>query len=174
VHSPEARPPSLHARPPFRPSCRTPSPSTVWSTRVYFLINAQKERSAVTLFIKSEPNNTSFSPQSRSTSRICSGYLNVCSTRNLARLDKLVDRDEWDAPPQRVNAEYNILMNTLTFFTEFLQPPYFDPQADDAVNYGAIALKNVRTEMSLQVLAYNMKRIIKIFGVKPLIAAIAA
>jgi hypothetical protein len=35
-------------------------------------------------------------------------------------------------------------------------------------------LKNVRTEMSLQVLAYNMKRMINIFGVKPLIAAIAA
>jgi hypothetical protein len=35
-------------------------------------------------------------------------------------------------------------------------------------------LKNVRTEMSLQVLAYNMKRMIGIFGVKPLIAAIAA
>jgi DDE family transposase len=35
-------------------------------------------------------------------------------------------------------------------------------------------LKNVRTEMSLQVLAYNMKRTIKILGVKPLIAAIAA
>lgn len=58
--------------------------------------------------------------------------------RNLARLDKPVDRDEWNAPPQRVNAQYNTLTNTLTFFAAFLQPPYFDPQTDDAVNYGAI------------------------------------
>lgn len=58
--------------------------------------------------------------------------------RNLARLDKAVDRDEWDAPPQRVNAQYDPSTNTLTFFAAILQPPYFDAQADDAVNYGAI------------------------------------
>ena len=58
--------------------------------------------------------------------------------RNLARLDQAVDREEWDAPPQTVNAQYDPSTNTLTFFAAFLQPPYFDPQADDAVNYGAI------------------------------------
>ena len=58
--------------------------------------------------------------------------------RNLARLDKAVDRDEWDAPPQTVNAEYDPSTNSLEFFAAFLQPPFFDPQADDAVNYGAI------------------------------------
>ena len=58
--------------------------------------------------------------------------------RNLARIDKAVDRDEWDAPPQTVNAEYDPSTNSLEFFAAFLQPPFFDPQADDAVNYGAI------------------------------------
>ena len=43
-----------------------------------------------------------------------------------------------------------------------------------ATHFLTKTLKNVRTEMSLQVLAYNMKRLISIFGVKPLIAAIAA
>jgi putative endopeptidase len=58
--------------------------------------------------------------------------------RNLGRLDNLVDRNEWDLPPQTVNAEYDPSTNSLEFFAAFLQPPYFDPQADDAVNYGAI------------------------------------
>ena len=58
--------------------------------------------------------------------------------RNLVRLDQTVDRDEWDDPPQTVNAQYDPSTNTLTFFAAFLQPPFFDPQADDAVNYGGI------------------------------------
>jgi putative endopeptidase len=58
--------------------------------------------------------------------------------RKLARLDGAVDRDEWDEPPQTVNAAYEVSTNALTLFAPFLQPPYFDPQADDAVNYGAI------------------------------------
>jgi len=58
--------------------------------------------------------------------------------RILARLDKPVDRAEWESPPQTVNAEYDPSTNSLRFFAAFLQPPYFDPQADDAVNYGAI------------------------------------
>ncbi len=58
--------------------------------------------------------------------------------RKLARLDQAVDRDEWDDPPQTVNAGYDPTTNSLTFFAAFLQPPFFDPQADDAVNYGAI------------------------------------
>ena len=56
----------------------------------------------------------------------------------LARLGKPVDRALWDMTPQTVNAYYNPLMNQITFPAAILQPPYFDPAADPAVNYGAI------------------------------------
>jgi putative endopeptidase len=58
--------------------------------------------------------------------------------RQVARLDKPVDRTEWAMNPQEVNAEYNPLMNQITFPAAILQPPFFDPKADAAVNYGAI------------------------------------
>jgi putative endopeptidase len=58
--------------------------------------------------------------------------------RQLARLDKPVDRSEWAMNPQTVNAYYNPLMNQITFPAAILQPPFFDPAADPAVNYGAI------------------------------------
>ena len=56
----------------------------------------------------------------------------------LARLPKPVDRDLWTMTPQTVNAYYNPLMNQITFPAAILQPPYFDPAADPAVNYGSI------------------------------------
>jgi endothelin-converting enzyme/putative endopeptidase len=56
----------------------------------------------------------------------------------LARLPKPVDRDLWTMTPQTVNAYYNSLMNQITFPAAILQPPYFDPAADPAVNYGSI------------------------------------
>jgi endothelin-converting enzyme/putative endopeptidase len=56
----------------------------------------------------------------------------------LDRLGKPVDRSLWDMTPQTVNAYYNPLMNQITFPAAILQPPYFDPKADPAVNYGAI------------------------------------
>jgi len=56
----------------------------------------------------------------------------------LSRLGKPVDRSLWDMTPQTVNAYYNPLMNQITFPAAILQPPYFDPAADPAVNYGAI------------------------------------
>jgi endothelin-converting enzyme/putative endopeptidase len=56
----------------------------------------------------------------------------------LARLPKPVDRALWDMTPQTVNAYYNPLMNQITFPAAILQPPFFDPAADPAVNYGAI------------------------------------
>jgi endothelin-converting enzyme/putative endopeptidase len=56
----------------------------------------------------------------------------------LSRLGKPVDRSLWDMTPQTVNAYYNPLMNQITFPAAILQPPYFDPRADPAVNYGAI------------------------------------
>jgi len=58
--------------------------------------------------------------------------------RQVARLDQPVDRAEWGMNPQEVNAGYNPLMNQITFPAAILQPPFFDPKADPAVNYGAI------------------------------------
>ena len=49
-----------------------------------------------------------------------------------------VDRNAWPYPPQTVNASYNALMNQITFPAGILQAPFFDPNADAAVNYGAI------------------------------------
>ncbi|WP_067677587.1 M13 family metallopeptidase [Nocardia miyunensis] len=56
----------------------------------------------------------------------------------LRRLERPVDRAEWQTPPQTVNAFYHRGMNAITFPAGYLRPPYFDPAADDAVNYGAI------------------------------------
>ncbi|KAB2641197.1 MAG: peptidase M13 [Verrucomicrobia bacterium] len=58
--------------------------------------------------------------------------------RELDRLDKPVDRKEWGMPPQKVNAYYNPSFNEIVFPAAILQPPFFDPQADPAVNYGGI------------------------------------
>ena len=58
--------------------------------------------------------------------------------RNLAKLGKPIDRDEWFMPPQTVNAYANPTMNEVVFPAAILQPPFFDPNADAAVNYGAI------------------------------------
>ena len=56
----------------------------------------------------------------------------------LQRFPKPVDRSLWSMTPQTVNAYYNPLANQITFPAAILQPPYFDPNADAAVNYGAI------------------------------------
>jgi putative endopeptidase len=58
--------------------------------------------------------------------------------RNLAKLGRPVDRDEWLMTPQTVNAYYNAGMNEIVFPAAILQSPFFDMQADDAVNYGGI------------------------------------
>ncbi|MGA2081492.1 MAG: M13 family metallopeptidase [Holophaga sp.] len=60
--------------------------------------------------------------------------------RNLAKLGRPVDRDEWEMTPPTVNAYYNPLLNEIVFPAGILQPPFFDPEADDAVNYGAIGM----------------------------------
>ena len=57
---------------------------------------------------------------------------------SLQRFVKPVDRTLWGMTPQTVNAYYNPLANQITFPAAILQPPYFDPNADPAVNYGAI------------------------------------
>jgi putative endopeptidase len=56
----------------------------------------------------------------------------------LERFPKPVDRTLWSMTPQTVNAYYNPLANQITFPAAILQPPFFDPAADPAVNYGAI------------------------------------
>ena len=58
----------------------------------------------------------------------------------LKRYAKPVDRARWDMTPQTVNAYYSPPMNQITFPAAILQPPFFDPAADPAVNYGAIAV----------------------------------
>jgi putative endopeptidase len=54
------------------------------------------------------------------------------------KLGKPTDRDEWFMTPQTVNAYYNPVFNEIVFPAAILQPPFFDPDADPAVNYGGI------------------------------------
>ncbi|MHB8540238.1 MAG: M13 family metallopeptidase [Candidatus Acidiferrales bacterium] len=57
---------------------------------------------------------------------------------DLAKIGKPVDRTEWGMTPPTVNAYYNPSMNEIVFPAGILQPPFFDPKADDALNYGGI------------------------------------
>ena len=59
---------------------------------------------------------------------------------NFAKLGKPVDRDEWFMSPQTVNAYYNPTTNEICFPAAILQPPFYNSEADDAVNYGAIGV----------------------------------
>ncbi len=58
----------------------------------------------------------------------------------LSKVNKPVDKTEWDMPPQTVNAYYNPNLNEICFPAGILQPPFFYQNADDAVNYGAIGV----------------------------------
>jgi putative endopeptidase len=58
--------------------------------------------------------------------------------RQFAKIGKPVDRSEWGMLPQTVNAYYNPLQNEIVFPAAQMQPPYFDAEADDALNYGGI------------------------------------
>ncbi len=57
---------------------------------------------------------------------------------SIAKLGKPIDRTEWGMPPQMVNAYYNPQMNEIVFPAAILQPPFFNLEAEDAVNYGGI------------------------------------
>lgn len=56
----------------------------------------------------------------------------------VSRLNKPVDRNEWLMTPQTINAYYTANMNEIVFPAAILQPPFFNPDADDAINYGGI------------------------------------
>lgn len=58
--------------------------------------------------------------------------------RQISKLGKPIDREEWEMTPQTINAYYRPDLNEIVFPAAILQPPFFDPQADDAANYGAI------------------------------------
>ncbi|MEP6821216.1 MAG: M13 family metallopeptidase, partial [Chthoniobacterales bacterium] len=60
------------------------------------------------------------------------------SARQLAKIGKPVDRKEWGMTPPTVNAYYNPNMNEIVFPAGILQPPFFNANADDAINYGGI------------------------------------
>ncbi|WP_426058899.1 M13 family metallopeptidase [Hymenobacter sp. B1770] len=58
--------------------------------------------------------------------------------RRTAKFGGAIDRNEWGMTPPTINAYYNPLLNEIVFPAGYLQPPFFDPKADDAINYGAI------------------------------------
>ena len=60
--------------------------------------------------------------------------------RDVARINKPVDKTEWGMTPSTINAYYNPSFNEIVFPAAILQPPFFDPDADDAVNYGGIGM----------------------------------
>jgi putative endopeptidase len=62
------------------------------------------------------------------------------TNKNLNKLGKPVDRLEWGMPPHMVNAYYNPLMNEIAFPAGIMQPPFFDENAEDAVNYSRIGM----------------------------------
>lgn len=62
----------------------------------------------------------------------------VETARELAKVGQPIDRDEWHMTPQTVNAYYNPAMNEIVFPAAILRPPFFDSEAEDAVNYGGI------------------------------------
>lgn len=73
-------------------------------------------------------------------------WANICraaqweTADNLSRVGKPVDKDEWLMTPQTVNAYYNPATNEICFPAAILQYPFFDMEADDAFNYGAIGV----------------------------------
>lgn len=74
-------------------------------------------------------------------------YENLCRAREFLlgdfiarRANKPVDKDEWLMTPQTINAYYNPTTNEICFPAGILQPPFFNPEADDAANYGAIGV----------------------------------
>ena len=73
------------------------------------------------------------------------------------RLGKPVDRAEWGMSPQTVNAYHNPRQNEIVFPAAILRPPFFNPNADDAVNYGGIgAGSDMKSAAALMTLAASL------------------
>ena len=68
------------------------------------------------------------------------GAMQFEAQHQYSQLGKPVDKDRWQMTPQTVNAYYDPSTNEICFPAAILQPPYFDPKADDASNYGAIGV----------------------------------
>ncbi len=58
--------------------------------------------------------------------------------RNLNKIGTPIDRNEWGMAPQEINAYYNPMLNEIVFPAAIMQPPFFDGEMDDAVNYGGM------------------------------------
>jgi putative endopeptidase len=65
-------------------------------------------------------------------------FVTWSNAREWAKVGKPIDKTEWGMTPPTVNAYYNPLWNEIVFPAGILQPPFYDPNADDAVNYGAM------------------------------------
>jgi len=82
-----------------------------------------------------------YGPLTLSSRDLYGNYLRAAAyewNRDAARLDKPVDKTEWGMTPQTVNAYYMATNNEIVFPAAILQPPFFDPDADPAINYGGI------------------------------------
>lgn len=60
--------------------------------------------------------------------------------KGLDKLGKPIDKAEWGMPPHMINAYYNPLFNEIVFPAGIMQPPFFDPNAEDAINYGRMGM----------------------------------
>ena len=69
--------------------------------------------------------------------RRCAPYI-VENEYQLSKVGKPIDPEQWGMTPQTVNAYYNPVRNEIVFPAAILQPPFFNMEADDAVNYGGI------------------------------------
>jgi len=59
---------------------------------------------------------------------------------NLTKINEPIDKTEWGMPPHMVNAYYSPLANEIVFPAGIMQPPFFDPAAEDAINYGRMGM----------------------------------
>jgi putative endopeptidase len=69
---------------------------------------------------------------------LSSRRFSVC--KELNKLGQPIDKTEWGMPPHMINAYYNPLYNEIVFPAGIMQPPFFDPEAEDAINYGRMGM----------------------------------
>ncbi|MFT6244308.1 MAG: putative endopeptidase [Salibacteraceae bacterium] len=86
---------------------------------------------------------TNFDALKINSAAYCVNYTNaerLSVERNMAKLGKPVDKEEWGMPAHMVNAYYHPLLNEIAFPAGIMQPPFFDANYEDAVNYGRIGM----------------------------------